>query len=189
MEVEPYLTVPNEKPRHRQNEGDEPLYCCVEILANRQAWAHKVQGCDDFGKDTKPEKHETPLRYKNDKFVADGAFVHRGTPVRRRVITAKLVEVRKSIHIVDTISFSGAGRPMSSVLTKVNGARGSSESASLPSERSFVGLEVNSLCSVKRRILERKKKEFWMLGKIATMLAISVLPRIASAPIEAPMDS
>src|SRR5437016_3792010 len=83
---------------------------------------------------------------------------------------AKLVDVRKSIHMLDTISFSVAGRPMSSVLTKVKGARGSSESASLPSGRSFVGLEVNSLCSVKRRILERKKNEFWMLGKIATTL-------------------
>lgn len=78
---------------------------------------------------------------------------------------------------------------MSSVLTKVSGARGSSESASVPSGRSFVGFEVNSLCSVKRRILERKKKEFWILGKIATILAISVLPRIAKAPTEAPIDS
>jgi len=109
--------------------------------------------------------------------------------VSKRVITARLVDVRKSIHIVDTISFSVAGRPMSSVLTKVNGARGSSESASFPSGRSFVGLEVNSRCSAKRRILERKKKEFWMLGKIATMLAISVFPRIASAPMDAPIDN
>ena len=104
-------------------------------------------------------------------------------------MTARLVEVRKSIHKVETISFSVAGRPMSSVLTKVSGARGSSESASLPSGRSFVGLAVSSLCSVKRRILERKKKEFWMLGNIATMLAISVFPRIASAPIDAPIDN
>src|SRR5437588_10694260 len=101
---------------------------------------------------------------------------------------AKLVDVRKSIHMLDTISFSVAGRPMSRVLTKVKGARRSSESASLPSGRSLVGLEVNSLCSVKRRILERKKNEIWMLGKIETTLAISVLRRMASAPMDQPIN-
>src|SRR5207244_13081041 len=97
---------------------------------------------------------------------------------------AKLVDVRKSIHMLDTISFSVVGRPMRRDLTKVKGARGSSESAILPSGRSFVGLEVNSLCSVKRRILERKKNEFWMLGKIATTLEISVFPCMASCPAD-----
>src|SRR5207244_4177863 len=46
VEIEPYLTIPTEKPRHRQNEGDEPLCCCVEIHTNRHAPTHKVQWCN-----------------------------------------------------------------------------------------------------------------------------------------------
>src|SRR5437667_9264750 len=90
--------------------------------------------------------------------------------------------------MLDTISFSVAGGPMSSVLTKVKGARRSSESASLQSGRGLVVLEVNSLCSVKRRMRERKKNKFWMWWKIATTLGISVFRRMAVVLMDAPVD-
>jgi len=44
--------------------------------------------------------------------------------VSKRVITARLVDVRKSIHIVDTISFSVVAGSMKREMTKINGARG-----------------------------------------------------------------
>ncbi len=105
------------------------------------------------------------------------------------MINARVPEIRNSVKIVETISDSLAGRLTSRVLTRVRGALGSDDEARRPSSSSFVGLAVNALCSVNLLIFERKKKEFWILGNMATILAISVLPSMASAPRAAPTDS
>ncbi len=102
---------------------------------------------------------------------------------------ARTPEIRNSPKIVDTMSDSFAGRPTINVLTSVSGALGSAVSARRPSSSNLVGFAERDRCSVNLLILERKKNEFWMLGKIATMLAISVLPRMARAPTAAPTDS
>src|SRR6266849_9006156 len=91
--------------------------------------------------------------------------------------------------MVGTVSGSFAGRRTRRVLTRVRGALGSDDQARRPSPSNFVGFAVSALCSVNLLIFERKKKEFWMLGNMATMLAISLLLSMARAPSAAPTDS
>ena len=105
------------------------------------------------------------------------------------MIIASAAETRNREKIVETISDSLAGRPTIKVLTRVRGALGSDDEARRPSSSNLVGFAVSALCSVNLLIFERKKKEFWMLGNMATMLAISVLLSMASAPRAAPTDS
>src|SRR2546422_2987747 len=42
----------------------------------RQAAVQKVQRNNEFGKNTNPNEHQTPLRYEDDQFVANRASIH-----------------------------------------------------------------------------------------------------------------
>src|SRR5712692_3990832 len=148
-----------------------------------------MKGSYHYGEDSESEYHQSPLGYEDEELEGNGSLVQSFHPIRIIVITASAPEMRKRAKIVETITDSLAGRPTSRILTRVSGALGSDDEARRPSSSSFVGFAVNALCSVNLLIFERKKKEFWMLGNIATMLAISFLPSMASAPSAAPTDS
>src|SRR5207247_6408335 len=91
------------------------------------------------------------LDHEDPQLICDDPLVQSMTPIKKSVITARVVEARKRPQISETISSSFAGLPATRVRTSVSGAAGSSDEASRPSSKSLVGRAFNSLCSVNRR--------------------------------------
>src|SRR5712664_2628247 len=121
-----------------------------------------MKGSDHYGEDSESNYHQSPLGYEDEELEGNGSLVQCFHPIRVIVINASAPEMRKRAKIVETISDSLAGRPTSSVLTRVSGALGSDDEASRPSSSNFVGFAVNARCSVNLLIFERKKNEFWI---------------------------
>src|SRR5437879_13631958 len=121
-----------------------------------------MKGSYQYGKDSESDYHQSPLGYEDEELEGNRSLVQSCHLIRIIVINASAPEMRKRAKMVETTSDSLAGRPTSSVLTRVSGALGSDDEARRTSSSNFVGFAVNARCSVNLLIFERKKKEFWI---------------------------